>query len=176
MHSKRSGTNNKVPKFGCLPNLTCKAHRWDNVNLDFKRFVWKPPHTRRFFRWNFKIETIILLVIWRVHFLLANVLPKPLFIICFLTRLAHNMICWSLIFCDCLLNLFSLFQNYGAFFDLWGAGITGPVMLKGQKSTTDLSSNDWTYQVFLVFCNDYILHNWDSYANEIRLTDQILRH
>ncbi|CAL9155385.1 unnamed protein product [Musa hybrid cultivar] len=40
-------------------------------------------------------------------------------------------------------------QNYGAFFDLWGAGITGPVMLKGQKSTTDLSSNDWTYQIGL---------------------------
>lgn len=42
-------------------------------------------------------------------------------------------------------------QNYGAFFDLWGAGITGPVMLKGQNSTTDLSSNEWTYQVSIVF-------------------------
>lgn len=42
-------------------------------------------------------------------------------------------------------------QNYGAFFDLKGAGITGPVQLKGFKngSTTDLSSKQWTYQVGL---------------------------
>ncbi|WOL04252.1 beta-galactosidase 6 [Canna indica] len=40
-------------------------------------------------------------------------------------------------------------QNYGAFFDLWGAGITGPVALKGQNSTRDLSSGQWTYQIGL---------------------------
>ncbi|KAI4322247.1 hypothetical protein L6164_021958 [Bauhinia variegata] len=42
-------------------------------------------------------------------------------------------------------------QNYGAFFDTWGAGITGPVQLKGLKSggTLDLSSQQWTYQVGL---------------------------
>lgn len=43
-------------------------------------------------------------------------------------------------------------QNYGAFFDLKGAGITGPVQLKGFKngSSTDLSSKQWTYQVKLI--------------------------
>ncbi|XP_020592351.1 beta-galactosidase 6 [Phalaenopsis equestris] len=40
-------------------------------------------------------------------------------------------------------------QNYGAFFDLTGAGITGPVQLRGQKGTLDLSSEEWTYQVGL---------------------------
>nr|XP_010910537.1 LOW QUALITY PROTEIN: beta-galactosidase 6-like [Elaeis guineensis] len=40
-------------------------------------------------------------------------------------------------------------QNYGAFFDLWGAGITGPVKLKGQDGTKDLSSDEWTYQIGL---------------------------
>lgn len=45
---------------------------------------------------------------------------------------------------------FVFFQNYGAFFDLWGAGITGPVKLKGQDGTKDLSSDEWTYQVFLI--------------------------
>lgn len=40
-------------------------------------------------------------------------------------------------------------QNYGAFFDLKGAGVTGPVQLKGLQngSTADLSSQQWTYQV-----------------------------
>lgn len=40
-------------------------------------------------------------------------------------------------------------QNYGEFFDLTGAGVTGPVQLRGstQGSATDLSSQIWTYQV-----------------------------
>ncbi|XP_020259719.1 beta-galactosidase 8 isoform X2 [Asparagus officinalis] len=40
-------------------------------------------------------------------------------------------------------------QNYGAFYDLVGAGITGPVKLKGQNGSVDLSSQQWTYQVGL---------------------------
>lgn len=42
-------------------------------------------------------------------------------------------------------------QNYGAFFDIQGAGITGPVILKNSASgsTLDLSSQQWTYQVGL---------------------------
>jgi len=42
-------------------------------------------------------------------------------------------------------------QNYRAFFDTWGGGITGPVILKGLKngSTVDLSFQQWTYQVSL---------------------------
>ncbi|KAF5939126.1 hypothetical protein HYC85_023385 [Camellia sinensis] len=38
--------------------------------------------------------------------------------------------------------------NYGAFFDKWGAGVTGPMKLKGLNngSTIDLSSRQWTYQ------------------------------
>ncbi|KAK4408517.1 Beta-galactosidase 8 [Sesamum angolense] len=39
-------------------------------------------------------------------------------------------------------------QNYGAYFDKKGAGVTGPVQLKGLRngSTVDLSSQQWTYQ------------------------------
>ncbi|XP_061358778.1 beta-galactosidase 8-like [Gastrolobium bilobum] len=50
-----------------------------------------------------------------------------------------------------LLSLTVGLQNYGAFFDTWGAGITGPVILKGLKngSTIDISSQQWTYQVGL---------------------------
>ncbi|KAK7261372.1 hypothetical protein RIF29_27681 [Crotalaria pallida] len=50
-----------------------------------------------------------------------------------------------------LLSLTVGLQNYGEFFDTWGAGITGPVILKGLKdgSTLDLSSQEWTYQVGL---------------------------
>lgn len=50
-----------------------------------------------------------------------------------------------------MLSLTESYQNYGAFFDLKGAGITGPVQLKGFKngSTIDLSSKQWTYQVGL---------------------------
>ncbi|KAK7257722.1 hypothetical protein RIF29_31900 [Crotalaria pallida] len=50
-----------------------------------------------------------------------------------------------------LLSITVGLQNYGAFFDTWGAGITGPVILKGLKngSTLDLSSQQWTYQVGL---------------------------
>uniref|UniRef100_A0A1D1YEB4 Beta-galactosidase n=2 Tax=Anthurium amnicola TaxID=1678845 RepID=A0A1D1YEB4_9ARAE len=40
-------------------------------------------------------------------------------------------------------------QNYGAFFDEWGAGVTGPVKLKGNNGTIDLSSKTWTYQIGL---------------------------
>ncbi|VAI07608.1 unnamed protein product [Triticum turgidum subsp. durum] len=39
--------------------------------------------------------------------------------------------------------------TYGAFFDLVGAGITGPVKLTGPKGMLDLSSADWTYQIGL---------------------------
>ncbi|RDX82576.1 Beta-galactosidase 8 [Mucuna pruriens] len=50
-----------------------------------------------------------------------------------------------------LLSLTVGLQNYGAFFDIWGAGITGPVVLKGltNGNTLDLSSQKWTYQVGL---------------------------
>ncbi|KAK7402136.1 hypothetical protein VNO78_14159 [Psophocarpus tetragonolobus] len=50
-----------------------------------------------------------------------------------------------------LLSLTVGLQNYGAFFDTWGAGITGPVILKGLANgkTLDLSSQKWTYQVGL---------------------------
>ncbi|XP_020240225.1 beta-galactosidase 8 [Cajanus cajan] len=50
-----------------------------------------------------------------------------------------------------LLSLTVGLQNYGAFFDTWGAGITGPVILKGSTNgnTIDLSSQKWTYQVGL---------------------------
>ncbi|XP_020214621.1 beta-galactosidase 8 isoform X1 [Cajanus cajan] len=50
-----------------------------------------------------------------------------------------------------LLSLTVGLQNYGAFFDTWGAGITGPVILKSLKngSILDLSSQQWTYQVGL---------------------------
>ncbi|MED6122028.1 Beta-galactosidase 8 [Stylosanthes scabra] len=51
-----------------------------------------------------------------------------------------------------LLSLTVGLQNFGAFFDTWGAGITGPVTLKGLKNgtTIDLSSQQWTYQVGLL--------------------------
>ncbi|XVE59812.1 hypothetical protein DITRI_Ditri05aG0076900 [Diplodiscus trichospermus] len=49
-----------------------------------------------------------------------------------------------------LLSLTVGLQNYGAFFDLVGAGITGPVKLNGKNgSSMDLSSQQWTYQVGL---------------------------
>ncbi|XP_028113318.1 beta-galactosidase 8-like [Camellia sinensis] len=50
-----------------------------------------------------------------------------------------------------LLSLTVGLQNYGAFFDKWGAGVTGPVKLKGLNngSTIDLSSQQWTYQTGL---------------------------
>nr|AYP70923.1 beta-galactosidase 3 [Actinidia deliciosa] len=50
-----------------------------------------------------------------------------------------------------LLSLTVGLQNYGAFFDESGAGVTGPVKLQGVKngSTIDLSSQQWTYQVGL---------------------------
>ncbi|KAI3903837.1 hypothetical protein MKW92_045816 [Papaver armeniacum] len=42
-------------------------------------------------------------------------------------------------------------QNYGAFYELTGAGITGPVTIKGLKNgaSLDLSSSKWTYQIGL---------------------------
>ncbi|KAF5961303.1 hypothetical protein HYC85_002512 [Camellia sinensis] len=48
-----------------------------------------------------------------------------------------------------LQNPINIVQNYGAFFDKWGAGVTGPVKLKGLNngSTIDLFSRQWTYQV-----------------------------
>ncbi|XP_057953091.1 beta-galactosidase 8 [Malania oleifera] len=50
-----------------------------------------------------------------------------------------------------LLSLTVGLQNYGAFFDIVGAGITGPVKIKGLKNgtTVDLSSLQWTYQIGL---------------------------
>ncbi|KAK4408936.1 Beta-galactosidase 8 [Sesamum angolense] len=47
-----------------------------------------------------------------------------------------------------LLSLTVGLANYGAFFDMRGAGVTGPVQLKSSKngSTIDLSSQQWTYQ------------------------------
>ncbi|PWA55287.1 D-galactoside/L-rhamnose binding SUEL lectin domain-containing protein [Artemisia annua] len=50
-----------------------------------------------------------------------------------------------------LLSLTVGLQNYGAFFDKTGAGITGPVEFDGSKSgsTLDLSSQRWTYQIGL---------------------------
>ncbi|KAL0436447.1 UNVERIFIED_CONTAM: Beta-galactosidase 8 [Sesamum radiatum] len=50
-----------------------------------------------------------------------------------------------------LLSLTVGLANYGAFFDMRGAGITGPVQLKSSKngSTIDLSSQQWTYQIGL---------------------------
>ncbi|EPS72770.1 beta-galactosidase, partial [Genlisea aurea] len=48
-----------------------------------------------------------------------------------------------------LLSLTVGLQNYGAYYDRVGAGVTGPVQLKGLKdgSTMDLSLQPWTYQV-----------------------------
>ncbi|KAL0390513.1 UNVERIFIED_CONTAM: Beta-galactosidase 8 [Sesamum calycinum] len=50
-----------------------------------------------------------------------------------------------------LLSLTVGLQNYGAYFDKKGAGVTGPVQLKGLRngSTVDLSSQQWTYQIGL---------------------------
>lgn len=50
-----------------------------------------------------------------------------------------------------LLSLTVGLQNYGAFFDTWGTGVTGPVLLKssGKGQSVDLSSQLWTYQVGL---------------------------
>ncbi|XP_073149105.1 beta-galactosidase 8-like isoform X2 [Henckelia pumila] len=50
-----------------------------------------------------------------------------------------------------LLSLTVGLQNYGAYFDTVGAGVTGPVQLKGLQngSTVDLSSQQWTYQIGL---------------------------
>ncbi|KAL3653064.1 Beta-galactosidase 8 [Castilleja foliolosa] len=50
-----------------------------------------------------------------------------------------------------LLSLTVGLQNYGAFFDKTGAGVMGPVQLKGSQngSNVDLSSHQWTYQVGL---------------------------
>ncbi|KZV34569.1 Beta-galactosidase 8 isoform 1 [Dorcoceras hygrometricum] len=50
-----------------------------------------------------------------------------------------------------LLSLTVGLQNYGAHYDTEGAGITGPVKLKGLQngSTIDLSSDQWTYQIGL---------------------------
>ncbi|CAK9143234.1 unnamed protein product [Ilex paraguariensis] len=50
-----------------------------------------------------------------------------------------------------LLSLTMGLQYFGVFFEKWGAGITGPVQLKGLKncSTVDLSSRQWMYQIGL---------------------------
>ncbi|KAF9593008.1 hypothetical protein IFM89_019735 [Coptis chinensis] len=50
-----------------------------------------------------------------------------------------------------LLSLTVGLKNYGAFYDIVGAGVTGPVKLKGLRNGTasDLSSYQWTYQIGL---------------------------
>ncbi|KAF3455018.1 hypothetical protein FNV43_RR05466 [Rhamnella rubrinervis] len=49
-----------------------------------------------------------------------------------------------------LLSLTVGLQNYGAFYDKEGAGITGPVKLNGKNgASVDLSSQKWTYQIGL---------------------------
>ncbi|KAK6138071.1 hypothetical protein DH2020_028186 [Rehmannia glutinosa] len=50
-----------------------------------------------------------------------------------------------------LLSLTVGLQNYGAYYDKRGAGITGPVQLKGSQngSIIDLSFEQWTYQIGL---------------------------
>ncbi|XP_075490704.1 beta-galactosidase 8-like [Primulina tabacum] len=50
-----------------------------------------------------------------------------------------------------LLSLTVGLQNYGAHYDTEGAGVTGPVQLKGLQngSTIDLSSRQWIYQIGL---------------------------
>ncbi|KAH9321651.1 hypothetical protein KI387_016290, partial [Taxus chinensis] len=49
-----------------------------------------------------------------------------------------------------LLSMTVGLQNYGSFFDTWGAGITGPVKLMGFKDgEKDLSSQTWIYQIGL---------------------------
>lgn len=49
-----------------------------------------------------------------------------------------------------LLSITVGLQNYGAFFETWGAGITGPVTLNGFKDGEhNLSTQQWTYQIGL---------------------------
>lgn len=49
-----------------------------------------------------------------------------------------------------LLSMTVGLQNVGAFYESWGAGIDGPVMIKGLRSgIQDLSSQMWTYQIGL---------------------------
>jgi hypothetical protein len=49
-----------------------------------------------------------------------------------------------------LLSITVGLQNYGSFFDTKGAGITGPVILRGFKDGAhDLTSQQWTYQIGL---------------------------
>ncbi|XP_021746137.1 beta-galactosidase 8-like [Chenopodium quinoa] len=69
-----------------------------------------------------------------------------------------------------LLSLTVGLANYGAFFDLAGAGVTGPALLRSSNGglTVDLSSQPWTYQVGLKG-EDLDLAsggscNWDSSA------------
>jgi hypothetical protein len=71
-------------------------------------------------------------------------------------------------------------QNYGAFYDTVGAGITGPVTLKFPKngSTTDLSSQQWTYQVSLGAISffgfiEVINYNTWLYFRECRLAFKV---
>ncbi|AES88600.1 putative glycosidase [Medicago truncatula] len=70
-----------------------------------------------------------------------------------------------------LLSLTVGLQNYGAFYDTVGAGITGPVILKGLKngSSVDLTSQQWTYQVGLqgefVGLSSGNVGQWNSQSN-----------
>ncbi|RZB80061.1 Beta-galactosidase 8 [Glycine soja] len=58
---------------------------------------------------------------------------------------------FTLVFGKNTIDLLSLTVGLQLFFDTWGAGITGPVILKGLKngSTLDLSSRKWTCKVGL---------------------------
>ncbi|KAH9288850.1 hypothetical protein KI387_032967, partial [Taxus chinensis] len=49
-----------------------------------------------------------------------------------------------------LLSMTVGLENFGAFYDTIGAGVTGPIHLKGLKSgIQDLSMQEWTYQIGL---------------------------
>eukprot|EP00249_Psilotum_nudum_P004334 c17855_g1_i1 orf=2253-3881(+) len=49
-----------------------------------------------------------------------------------------------------LLSMTVGLQNYGAFFDTWGAGIQSPLIVEGLKSgSQDISSQAWAYQIGL---------------------------
>ncbi|KAL0460685.1 UNVERIFIED_CONTAM: Beta-galactosidase 8 [Sesamum latifolium] len=65
---------------------------------------------------------------------------------------SYHLPAWSVsILPDCKTVVLNTAKNYGAYFDKKGAGVTGPVQLKGLRngSTVDLSSQQWTYQIGL---------------------------
>ncbi|GLJ33374.1 hypothetical protein SUGI_0671390 [Cryptomeria japonica] len=72
-----------------------------------------------------------------------------------------------------LLSITVGLENFGGFYDAIGAGITGPITLKGLKNgTQDLSMQEWTYQIGLegeqlglYLRNDIKNTNWNSGPN-----------